>query len=581
MDMYEGEYMVANGWEAIIHPYYTNTPDINDADGPLITSPGYTWIGGEPTASPDGGTWQNVYTRESVTQTISGLIVGKTYYFRYYYCTQGITGYGFTYTTPYPPNVTITGASGYANPENAGSLFSWNSYCGAIVATESTITITASTIEDDYYLAYDGFYLSATPFEILQILQQPVDVIICSGEDAGFRIQSNSGNLKWQLNTGSAWSDITDNILYRGSNTDHLQINDAISEMNNYQYRCVVSGAGCIIYSSPATLAVKTMLTPSIVITSPSDKICRGDRITFTASTQHAGTSFSFQWMRNGQLTGSNGDKYNGYDLNGGDIISCTLKSYETCLTTSVATSNDITVILFPDAHVNLENDENLCNGTKRMLDAGNFKTYLWNDGSSGRILQVDKLGSYYVTVTDDNGCKASDTTVISRWLPRPESFLPKDTSVCLYESLLIKPSSGFKTYLWSNNSTESFLTITQPAQYWLEVTDDNNCKGRDTIIVSHSECQKGFFIPSAFTPNNDGKNDFFRPVLYGTVRNFKLVVYNRWGKIVFQSTDPKSGWDGTANSKKQDSGVFAWVCTYQLEGDEQMLQKGSVTLIR
>jgi len=91
-----------------------NTPDLNGATGILHCSPGWVWWGGTPVASPDGGTWQNVWRIENFAQTVYGLTVGMTYYFRYYYTSQGIsTGPpAAPVVHPYPPDVTILGATG-------------------------------------------------------------------------------------------------------------------------------------------------------------------------------------------------------------------------------------------------------------------------------------------------------------------------------------------------------------------------------------------------------------------------------------------------------------------------------------
>jgi len=90
-----------------------------------------------------------------------------------------------------------------------------------------------------------------------------------------------------------------------------------------------------------------------------------------------------------------------------------------------------------------------------------------------------------------------------------------------------------------------------------------------------------GFYVPSAFTPNNDGKNDIFRPLIFGNVKKYQFTIYNRWGQIVFQTTEIGKGWDGKFGGMQQDPNVFVWTCTYQLEAEEVKHEKGSVTLIR
>ena len=139
-----------------------------------------------------------------------------------------------------------------------------------------------------------------------------------------------------------------------------------------------------------------------------------------------------------------------------------------------------------------------------------------------------------------------------------PSSFLPADSFICTNTPLLLHPHRLFSDYLWSTGSTDSVLKITTPGIYWLEGTDDNNCKGKASISITAKECLSGFHIPSAFTPNNDGKNDTFKPLLYGNLKNFDFTIYSRWGQIVFHSTDVKKGWmEGFQETSLQQTYMF------------------------
>ncbi|HEY8896319.1 MAG TPA: SBBP repeat-containing protein, partial [Niastella sp.] len=97
-------------------------------------------------------------------------------------------------------------------------------------------------------------------------------------------------------------------------------------------------------------------------------------------------------------------------------------------------------------------------------------------------------------------------------------------------------------------------------------------------IPDEHLEC--GPFIPNAFTPNNDGRNDGFRMTWHCGVSQYRLWICNRWGQKVFESTDPTMGWDGSLNGTIQPTGSFIWYCQYRLNGIIQT-KKGIVTLIR
>ena len=223
-----------------------------------------------------------------------------------------------------------------------------------------------------------------------------------------------------------------------------------------------------------------------------------------------------------------------------------------------------------------------ICKGTIRSLDAGaGFTSYLWNDGTTQRIKAASVPGTYAVTTTSRDGCKASDTVHITTTLPSPGNFLPADTLLCRYSKIDLRPVKEFKSYSWNNNVMAKTTTVSTTGLYWLEVTDSNGCKGRDTILVNPKDCLNGFFIPSAFTPNNDGKNDEFKPMLFGNAVRYDLTIYNRWGQLIFQSTELLKGWNGQLNGKLADTGGYIWICKYQIEGESPKIEKGTVMLIR
>jgi gliding motility-associated-like protein len=153
--------------------------------------------------------------------------------------------------------------------------------------------------------------------------------------------------------------------------------------------------------------------------------------------------------------------------------------------------------------------------------------------------------------------------------------------AICSYGSLTLKTNNPYTGYLWSTSATTSSITITRPGLYWLEVKDRNACTRKDSVLVSPKECMQGLYVPTAFSPDGDGKNDVFRPLLFGNIKQYRFTVYNRWGQAVFQTTELKKGWNGAYAGSLQDGNVFVWTCTYQLEGEAVKAEKGTVVLIR
>jgi gliding motility-associated-like protein len=103
-----------------------------------------------------------------------------------------------------------------------------------------------------------------------------------------------------------------------------------------------------------------------------------------------------------------------------------------------------------------------------------------------------------------------------------------------------------------------------------------------DTANVQSDNCACKFYVPNAFTPNNDGLNDVFLPRYQCDFSNYELRVFNRWGQMVFRSESPSNGWDGTMSGSRQPVGVYVWQLTYKdaITGKATTL-KGTVALIR
>ncbi len=320
------------------------------------------------------------------------------------------------------------------------------------------------------------------------------------------------------------------------------------------QYGCTVSD----------TINIEYYTVPPINLGADIN-ICNGDSVVL-----NAGNGFNQYLWNNGTVT----QQITVHDMANYSIIGTTADgchAYDTIR---------VNVFALPSVHLN--HDSTLCTNDTRLLDAGSgFVSYRWNDGTTSRTKTATNTGLYAVTVTDNNGCRESDTTIITRLLSLPKNFLPSDTVICSYGTLKIQPQQSFRQYLWSNNATTPRIEISQPGIYWLQVTDNDNCKGKDSIIVNHKDCMEGLYVPTAFTPNNDGKNDLFKPLLFGKILQYRFTIYNRWGEIIFETYEPSKGWNGTYNGVQLETNVFVWVCSYQLEGEESKTKKGTLLLIR
>jgi len=149
--------------------------------------------------------------------------------------------------------------------------------------------------------------------------------------------------------------------------------------------------------------------------------------------------------------------------------------------------SDSITVTYGLNPVLNLGEDLMLCQLSNTVLDAGTgYSSYLWSNGSSAREISPAEFGTYWVRVTDLNGCQGSDTILIE------QKFLNIDIgdtlTACEGEIISVDAGNSFGQYQWSNGGTTSLIEISDPGKYWIRVTDENQCEGSDTIVVLFSD---------------------------------------------------------------------------------------------
>ena len=437
--------------------------------------------------------------------------------------------------------------------------------------------------------AMDLFLAKYGPL-ITSIIQQPVNVSLCDKGNTSFSIKAtdHSSSL-WQVNTGSGWINLTNNATYAGTSTDSLIISNVSTTMNNYQFRCLIVNRCDTLFSSASALVVFPL--PSAFLPADTSICTNGGSLTINAL-----PGFTNYLWHNGSINTSITINNPGtYWLEVTDQKNCKNKDSITV----ALYGPSITTITRQPVNVSLCDKGN----TSFSIKATGHSSSLWQVNTGSAWINLSNNANYAGTGTDSLIISNVNATmnnylfrcmIVSRCdtlfssasalvvFSLPNTFLPADTSICTYGgSLIINALPGFTKYLWNNSSINSSITITNPGIYWLEVTDQKNCKNKDSITVASKQCLKGFYVPTAFTPNRDGKNDLFRPLLFGNVKKYQFIIYNRWGEVVFETTDVSKGWNGDLKGRTQSTNLFVWLCYYELEGEEKKFEKGSVVLIR
>ncbi len=234
-----------------------------------------------------------------------------------------------------------------------------------------------------------------------------------------------------------------------------------------------------------------------------------------------------------------------------------------------------------PPSPIFIGNDTAFCGAFSFVLSTNNVNTH-WSTGVVGNPITVHTAGTYWASVS--NACKTVCDTIHLSEIAAPKFSLGHDTSVCNGGQFKLGVAANQfpnATYHWQDNSTSNYITANVSGNYSLTVT--NQCGSyTDAVQISILNTYCNIAIPSAFTPNNDGINDVFKPIIGCELPNYLFRVYNRWGQLLFETTDSKQGWNGIFNGQNEPLSVFDYYLSfYDVCQQKQQFMKGNVTLIR
>ena len=193
---------------------------------------------------------------------------------------------------------------------------------------------------------------------------------------------------------------------------------------------------------------------------------------------------------------------------------------------------------------------------------------------------------NYYCVMTDADGC--SDTSLVKAIVkPLPNvHILNNDTTIKYGQSLQFLVSGAY-LYSWqpmssltNPNIVNPYASPTEPTTYIVYGIAENGCRNVDSIHVN-IDYRDNLFVPSAFTPNGDGKNDNFKVTNITFQRLMEFRVFNRWGQELYATNDPKKGWDGTWKGVPQDMGVYQYLIRVAYPDGYVETYQGNVTLVR
>ncbi|MCB0704687.1 MAG: gliding motility-associated C-terminal domain-containing protein [Saprospiraceae bacterium] len=248
-------------------------------------------------------------------------------------------------------------------------------------------------------------------------------------------------------------------------------------------------------------------------------------------------------------------------------------------------TSDSILVSYLNPPTVDLGPDTTLCAGELLFLNGPpEADSYLWQDGSTESDLSVSTSGVYSLTI-DLDGCFGADTIQVD-FASSVSVDLGLDTLICRDELpfLLYAGASAGASYLWQDGSTDNSFSVITEGTYWVEVSN-MECLSSDTITVSLRNCVDcNFFVPNVFSPDDDGINDQFQLFSNCVPFDFDMQIYDRWGELVYHTSNPADSWKGYMGSKRAGAGVYVYLIDFKVsetDGVNSYQLSGDVTLMR
>jgi gliding motility-associated-like protein len=194
--------------------------------------------------------------------------------------------------------------------------------------------------------------------------------------------------------------------------------------------------------------------------------------------------------------------------------------------------------------------------------------------------------GAYTVNVIDANGCSATENYTVGVTGGLTLTVNPLSQIILAGESVQIT-ASGATTYTWTpttglscTNCSNPIASPTVTTTYTVTGTDASGCIGTANVTIVVEQLCGEIFIPTIFSPNDDGLNDF-ECVMGGCVNTMVFAIYNRWGEKVFESNTIENCWDGTYKGKKVNTGVYVYKLNAVLNDGTEIEKAGNINVVR
>lgn len=418
-----------------------------------------------------------------------------------------------------------------------------------------------------------------TMTKALTILDKPQlnlpfrDTLICSVDSLPLRVNIISGTADWTVQAGPNQGRIIN---------QHSTI-PIVYPKDTTRYYVTINDNGCVNTDS-VTVNVLQFITVKL---QPDTGICLTDSLQLTPVSY----ALSYQWHA------SSGETISPVKYPWVKPAAQTLY-YVTANLGKCQANDSVMVKVAPYPVAALGQDTIICFGNRVQLRGTiTGSTFSWSPAASlintntlTPIAGPSRTTAYVLNVNDTVGCpKPKSDTLIVTVIPPLTVDAGKDTTVTPNQPVQLQ-ASGAVSYEWTPATGLNDPFIANPiatldntvdSVVYRVVGSEGGCSAEDYITVHIYKSGIDIIVPSAFTPNGDGKNDQIRPYTYGINQLRYFSIFNRWGQVLFTTTQVGKGWDGTFNGVKQPSGTYVYQAMGVDFGGNTVFRKGTFVLIR
>lgn len=227
--------------------------------------------------------------------------------------------------------------------------------------------------------------------------------------------------------------------------------------------------------------------------------------------------------------------------------------------------------------------DTVICKGQSLVLGTGlPGLRHQWNTGARTVTISVRNEAVYWVRLS--NGvCQSTDSFRVKVRTPNRE-LLPRETYFCLNENkrILSVKTQGGEKLLWNTGATSPSIAVSREGWYWVQSETYPCGTVTDSCLVSFKACECEMMIPNSFTPNEDGRNDYFFPVMECEYSYYSLSISDRWGNTVYTTYQSTAKWDGRFKGNLCPEDIYVYKLETQEKGsDKKKLRTGYISLFR